>query len=194
MRPLTVLGLTANKRSGKDTLASFLEEEYIQLGYKVYRYAFADELKAITRRYFPTWNGQKTESSGDFVGGRQILEGVGTLVRDLCGSSYWVKKVSEKINATISEHPRDQRLVIIITDIRYRNEADLVKQMGGKIIKIVRDGYNSDSFSAEMGVSDMVLKLDHILENNGTIQQLQQKAIQLIQKMHGEQAHALQNN
>ena len=56
---------------------------------------------------------------------------------------------------------------IIVSDIRFQNERDFIKSMGGIIIKIERSGLGVQSHSSEQ-LDD--LQYDYKIENNGSLE------------------------
>lgn len=59
---------------------------------------------------------------------------------------------------------------IVITDMRFPNEEDMIKSYGGHIIRISRPGFDSDGHRSESSID--LIDYDYLIENNGTIEQL----------------------
>jgi energy-coupling factor transporter ATP-binding protein EcfA2 len=135
-----IIGLSGKKRSGKDTLAGFLA----QLMPHTVCVAFADALKnevaqatGFTREYME-------EHKDNF---RLILQGWGTdFRRKLCGEDYWIHRTVEQIN-WLRRLPVPPAL-IIVTDCRFKNEAETVRQLGGLMVRVVKIGSASDDAHA----------------------------------------------
>jgi hypothetical protein len=67
---------------------------------------------------------------------------------------------------------KNNSVKIIVTDIRFQNEADAIRSLGGDIVKIVRiSNENIDNHISEQ--HDFLP--DIIVYNNGNIQDLQNK-------------------
>lgn len=111
------IALVGNMRSGKDTFADILINES---GYT--RIAFADELKRICKELFPEQftNGNKP---------RKILQDVGQCMRNI-DSDVWVKALGRKIEQCSDKN-------IVITDVRYQNEVDYLRDNGFIIVQII---------------------------------------------------------
>lgn len=153
-----IVGLNGNAGSGKDTVGLGLA----QSRWEYERLAFADVLKDLALRI--GWSGRKDEE------GRKLLEDLGEGVRVVLGADAWVKPVRE----TILSNPRKR---YVITDMRYPNEAELVRNLGGMCIRVVRPGYSPG------GPSDRKLGgygFDAQLLNTGSVPQLQRSALKLI--------------
>jgi hypothetical protein len=75
---------------------------------------------------------------------------------------------------------------IVISDGRFIDEIALVKKYNGIVIKIVRDdNKHIDMHSSEKQIDN--LPYDNIIYNNGTIQQLRDKLIDIIQLTQSDQ-------
>lgn len=111
------VALVGNMRSGKNTFGDILVKEY---GYT--EISFADELKRICKELFPEQfkNGNKP---------REILQNVGQCMRSI-DYDVWVKALDRKI-----KHYDGKNLVI--TDVRYPNEVDYLRNNGFIIVQII---------------------------------------------------------
>ena len=97
-------------RSGKDTVAEYLEKEY---GF--YRTAFADPLKELCVDYFK-WDGVKDTK------GRNFIIGIAQAVKNI-DPYFWVKKTYEQIKRKDVTN-RD----IVISDLRFEEELWILSQ------------------------------------------------------------------
>lgn len=116
-----VIGLCGYARAGKDTAA----EALILLGWE--RVAFADPLKAIAREL--GWDGQKNKA------GREFLQTLGSSVRAHLHVDAWVDATVRHIQAINGD--------VIVTDVRYPNEAQALRSLGALIIRIDRPGVSA---------------------------------------------------
>lgn len=154
-----ILGLCGLRGHGKDTFARILGEHDTSLQ----RLAFADELKRICRlvfglteyqvsvlegkerplsapikldAYLPqleTATGLKMKPTGlTATTPREVLQYVGTDYVRNSNPTYWLDKVSGRISAS----PRDANFVV--TDVRFPNEAERIRQIGGMIVRVHR--------------------------------------------------------
>jgi len=130
------------KRVGKDTAARFLCSHLRIAGkYRNVKVCgFADKLKDVCYQLY-SWAGLKTREyyedhqlEKDIVlpaigkSPRQIWIELGTTVGRSIYEHTWIDYLFNHINAE----------VIIIQDMRFPNEADRIKALGGLVIKIVR--------------------------------------------------------
>lgn len=173
-----IIGLLGHKESGKDTLASFLIKDH---GYT--RLAFADDLKALAYDLNPwietdhdgfwrlatlvdmsSWDEAKKEFEV-----RRFLQDLGVSLRER-DPNFWVDRVARRLE--IENGP------IVITDVRFLNEVDLVNGYSGALARIVREEADTaalhDSHVSEHEL-DMVWA-DYTIDNNGTLESLRSAA------------------
>lgn len=68
---------------------------------------------------------------------------------------------------------------VVVDDMRFPNEAELVKKMGGELWKIVRPGLvNEFRHPSEGGLDDY--KFDQVIRNDDTLENLRKKVYELI--------------
>lgn len=180
-----VIGLLGFAQSGKDTAAGFLAE----FGFK--RLAFADILRDSVYALNPIvpmplegapdhwarvqdivdWKGWDV-AKVEYPEIRALLQRMGTEVgRSLYGENFWVERVTNQIRKafepTPGVHPRDKRFVI--TDVRFQNEADAIRELGGKVYKIQRPGTGAVNSHVSDAGQDSIL-VDAIIPNAGTLE------------------------
>lgn len=164
-----IVGINGPAGSGKDSIAQVLVE---RAGYK--RIGFADELKAMLYDLNPTiiiysddegiTETEKLANLVDEMGYneaklaypeiRRLLQVFGTEVVRSRVPNFWLDRVDDKIAAAFMDgHPG-----IVITDVRFPNEANYIRQRGGIVCRIETD-YNviegeNRQHSSETSMSD----------------------------------------
>jgi len=175
-----IIGLTASKRSGKDTLADYLVKEH---GY--IKMSFAEPLKEICRILFDftdeQLHGDKKEEIDEYwkVTPRKVLQFIGTdLLRDQLsnimpdiGNNIWLEIMKKKI----LKNPNQK---IVIADLRFNNEIEFIKELGGIIIRINRTNNNNDNHESEKLIN--TFNVDYELNNNGTKEDLYKQMFNII--------------
>lgn len=171
-RGYSIIGLTGYAQSGKDTLANILVEKY---GYR--RVAFADAIRDFLYEVNPIIGFTATEPSYlrtrvDRDGWeetkkspevRRLLQDIGVSARKLFGENFWV---NQALGPMALAHPK-----IVVTDVRFTNEANTLKANGGQIWRVKRVGV--DAVNAHVSESQMDgYPVDQIFLNNGTIEDL----------------------
>jgi hypothetical protein len=129
--PLQLIGLVGRKGVGKDTAALYLERVH---GFK--RLAFADSLKTVCTALYnvdpsvfhdPALKEEPIDGWG--VTPRHIMQTVGTdMVRAHLGDDFWIRRVA-------SELPQEGH--VVISDVRFKHEADFIRSRGGLLVRIV---------------------------------------------------------
>lgn len=186
---LNLIGLTGLAGSGKDEAAKAL----VAQGWK--RDAFADRMRTAllalnpiiafdVERYGPEtgecivmerlaviverlgWDRAKREY--DEV--RRLLQKFGTEAgREIHGEDCWVDALFADWDAL--------RSPLVVTDVRFNNEANAIRARGGKVVRITRPGVEPlpGNHASEAGVSASFI--DYEISNVGTIAQLHEATL-----------------
>lgn len=180
--PVYIIGLTGLKRAGKDTVAATLAK----IGYK--HVAFAHWLKQACASVFDLSEAQLHGSDADKetidarwgVSARTLLQAVGTeLFRDALprvlpqlacrGETLWCYRMRMWLNAL------PPSTFVVISDLRFPDEAALVHELGGVVVRVVRPGGTgtggTDTHASECGQA--AIKADIHLLNDGTLADLE---------------------
>lgn len=115
---LYVIGVSGKAGAGKDSLVDYMQEELAARGIASDRFAFAKGVKLFGERYF----GEICDPVVKDRVSRLVLQGIGQMMRAEVSSQYWVERARERI--TCKAESVDEDLVVFITDVRYKNEAD----------------------------------------------------------------------
>lgn len=213
-----LIGIMGLKGSGKDTIAKMLPLEWNRM-------AFADTLKDITSILFGWDRGMlegSTESSRKWreevseywakeLGNKKFtprlaLQTLGTDVfREHFDRDIWVKVLKHRIINSNSD--------IVVTDVRFPNEAKMIKEMGGIIVQVIRgelpewwevaSKWNKDEHYPKddtLGFIDKegklsgvhpseyslagVIEPDYVIHNDGTLDDLHIKVNEMLKKLY----------
>jgi hypothetical protein len=137
-----IIGLRGPKRVGKNYTAGLIRGLLKPNHYVFGDLGFADALKEEVAQALnvsiEVLNGPLKETF------RPILQWWGTeFRRNLYGENYWVDKLKAKVQrmeTDMAERFRNIPLVLVVTDVRFPNEAELIKSLGGQLWNITRDG------------------------------------------------------
>jgi len=143
-----IIGLIGRARAGKDTVAARLVEAH---GYV--RVAFADALREVALAFDPIivpvetaspahpWAAARLseiinqygweEAKDRYPEVRRTLQRLGCAIRDQ-DRDFWVRIVHGKIN--------DETRPVVVSDVRFANEATMLRQLGGRLVRVVRPG------------------------------------------------------
>ena len=155
-----VLGLAGHKSSGKDTLAALLAP------YGFRRVAFAEPLKAACRAIFGFTEAQmcdpaQKEQPDPYWGftPRWAMQRLGTEgVRGAVADDVWTR--------AFLRHVSDQEGPFVVTDVRFQNEVDAIRSLGGRVFLVQRAGCTGDSHASEALASQPEL-FDGVVRNDG---------------------------
>lgn len=100
---------------------------------------------------------------------RGVWQDIGSSFRNSIHPDVWALRCLAKID--VINNVNNNNTLIIVPDVRYDNEATLLKQAGATIIKVVRDGIEEvRAHESEGGISTSLV--DIVIHNNGSIQDL----------------------
>lgn len=158
-----LIGIAGKAGSGKDTLASWLENRY-----DFRRYSFADPIKEMiaTGLGIPLsdlYDRKKKEEINPLYGvsPRVMAQTLGTeWGRNIVCDDIWLK-------ATMQRMQHEGTVRAVIADVRFDNEAQFIIDNGGVLVEIKRDGCNGAvgivGHASEAGIS---VPVDVIIDNN----------------------------
>jgi hypothetical protein len=95
--------------------------------------------------------------------------------RDLIRKDIWVLRAESEIqkNASNPMHPQGT----VISDVRFENEADIIRNRNGIIIHVIRDRTDDVEKDVRLHGSEKGISIhenDLLLNNNGTITELRE--------------------
>lgn len=151
-----IIGLHGAKGSGKDYFYESLVAKYPDKDIR--KIAFADPIKqkvmfifglhdeAAYDEFKRTSVNFDLHNSRFFQSGRHIVREIGMLMR-----SYDPHQFTTYVRNEIEKAPD---AIWCITDVRFGNEVCLLELMGGKIVKIRREGVHFDGHASETELDD----------------------------------------
>lgn len=171
---MKLIGITGRARSGKDTAAGFLTEQ----GWVQYR--FADPLKAAVRVMFGLTrehtDGALKEQTIPHLGvsPRRLMQTLGTeWGREVIADDLWLR-VADKVLADVEEQGAPG---VVISDVRFPNEAEWVRSRGGQVVEIIRpDTEAVAAHVSEAGAGEP----DVTISNAGTFHALRERVLQVV--------------
>ena len=159
-----IFGLTGKIGSGKTALLDNIKG-CVKLNFKEplvreIENNFPDLLRELRKLYKAKTNKQLFEEKKPLV--RALLQNYGTDVRRTEDDDYWIKKIIDRLPS--------RNKCVIIGDVRFINEAKMIREFGGKIIRITRENTDNGSHKSELEMNKIIA--DHTIENNGTIEEM----------------------
>ena len=165
--PKRLIGIMGQARVGKDTAATYLCDTY-SMG----TYAFADPIKdMLTGLFGDLFREGDRELPISWLGKspRQLMQTLGTQWgREQVHPDLWVL-VADQMWKKYQELGWGSG--VVLSDVRFRNEAEWILAQGGLLISLSRDGADTvaDHVSEQQIPFDLA---QHTIENNGTLFQL----------------------
>lgn len=169
MKPPLLLGLSAPIGAGKDTAAHYLEEEY---GFAVTAFAepVLDMLGALAQHVDVdgAWLVERAlkEKPMPVLGRsyRELARSLGdSWGRHLQSDTWWVRIVHHK---WCQARARGDNL--LVTDVRYVNEADWLRINGGHLVALERDDHAFDTRAHRSEFEAAQLRPEHRISNSST--------------------------
>lgn len=201
-----IIGILGLKGSGKDTIGNYLIDNY---DFK--KLAYADSLKDAICCIFG-WDREMmegaTEESRNWreivdpywgFSPRQMMQKIGTdLFRNHFSDDVWIKSLKLKLQNIKTD--------VVITDCRFDNEINLIKEMGGKVImvertfptwKVITSSYKNGIITKARAETELKKtsihesewrcylydNIDYYIYNSGTIEELHESIEKLICKV-----------
>lgn len=159
-----LIGLAGKKESGKTTTANYIRDLILNVNpeAEIHILNFADPLKEEVAK--------ACEVTVDFIEKnkpkfRTILQWWGTeFRREMFGSDYWVEKFLTKVKTL------NNNAIVIVGDIRFLNEVNTIRYVGGKLWKLTRKSSNTnqDSHKSETEL-DSVVFWDAVIDNSQSL-------------------------
>ena len=117
---------------------------------------------------------------------RELLQLLGTeFGREMIHTDIWVMRAMRSV-----QKAREEGLAgVVITDVRFDNEAAAIREEGGFIIEVVRPGDGCLSGAAAQHASEAGISREHILAsigNYGTLDDLASSVDAVIESLHAD--------
>ena len=170
-------------RSGKGTIAKYLENYYQDLNKKVIISPYTKYLK----KYIEDITGEKIDDDNK---PRELLQKI---------SSDLIKKELNKHNFFIDRQLEDLEIysyfadIIIIPDVRFEKEIEVIKERYSKVISIgvTRPNYQSDLTKEQLNdITETSLdnyeKYDYVIINDESIKQLHTNLLKILEEIKKE--------
>jgi len=197
----SLVGLVGKKRSGKDTFASALVDNgWARVAFADPLKATMLDLdpevpvkhlshgSAILAGYWRLSALVKLvgwEAAKEVPEVRRLLQAHGVAIRQHVDPDVWVDaafqavdrfRQGDEIKSWDGTLLLDTSRSVVITDVRFPNEAERIKEEGGKLVRIVRPGLDtSDEHISETALDDF--PVDITVANDSTVNDLRAKAL-----------------
>jgi hypothetical protein len=183
-----IIALTGFKRTGKNTVTTYLKSNY-----NFVEYAFANPIKEISHSIF-NWKPEDDEALKEVIdpiwgiSRREFWQWFGTEAmqyhlpdafpsyKEKIGRTVWSARFEQK-------YLEDPTINYAVSDFRFPHEEKLLKKLGACTVKVVnRNIKNMDMHESEMYIDS--LKCDFVLINESTIGDLHIQIDKLMQTIY----------
>lgn len=173
---MQIIMISGKARSGKDTLADFLIKHLEKENKKVCKIQISQYIKYYAIKYFG-WDGEEETKP------RDLLNTLGTdIIRNKIDPDFHINRLIEDIKVLSYFYD-----TFIVSDVRFPGEIEKVKNNYDNVltIRIKRD---SDELSTNQKSNITETALDSFndfdieIDNNGTLEELEAKAVSIIKK------------
>ena len=203
---MELIGLVGKAGSGKDTVANMLVDKgyirvasadtmkddlcrYLDIPHNEFEQYKNIPLKAVhTEHGYHHMDGfdrfGKNRIYGKFAFNfslRRLLQQYGMDMRDHFGPDYWISRSVKNILDTEEVFVEESKKQVVISDIRFQNEWDYVKSMGGRIV-LIKGREELTKEEQKQHVTEQLatnpsteIEADVIITNNGSLQDLKDK-------------------
>lgn len=160
-----IIGLVGKKHSGKDTFYANCLELFLNgdITLQPKRFAFADSLKEVVSMELGISVSEINKNKPLY---RTKLQEIGVAKRQL-DKEFWINELAKKL-LRYELHEAKVPSLVIITDVRFLNEAEFLHKLKAKLIRITRPSTDND---IDKHISETELELinyDYPLENRGS--------------------------
>ncbi|MFS8158836.1 MAG: hypothetical protein ACMG6E_01230 [Candidatus Roizmanbacteria bacterium] len=178
-----IIAFSGKYKVGKDTAAELVQQETESTGLRVQQLKFAANLKVVVA----TITGTSIDDNYSEEGKAKLVpalnktlgklqQDVGIILRQHLHPDIWVIPVLQQC----LRGAREGIDLTIISDCRFKNEANAIREAGGKVIRINRDIESYDgrdpNHISETDLDDYP-DFDAVILNDGTIEQFRQALI-----------------
>lgn len=194
------IAICGKANTGKNTLANLLDQEvftqkhHTDNPYKAVFMAFADPIKEIVLTMFPQAkkdclygpSALRSEVISEAFKGdqpltyRQALIDIGTHAREY-NDLVWIQNFQNRYEKIRTKNTK----LVIVTDVRFRNEFDHLKKEGFYQIRLYRETglptINHVSETQQNTIADD--EFDYVLHNNRTLDYLKDEVKKIIPKL-----------
>lgn len=170
-----IIGLSGRAGSGKTTVAGMIPAAVVvQLADPLY--AGLSAMLGVPESMLRSPAYKEVPFLGLGKSPRQMMQTLGTeWGRDLIDRSIWIRLLERRIETLESQGVR----TIVVADVRFENEASAIRQMGGEVWRVRRDGpATASSHSSEDGIG--LEEHEPVIENYGTLDDLRERVLQAL--------------
>ena len=167
-----VVGFLGRAGSGKDTCALMIQDDFehvILLSFAGILKRQLSEMLDIEIDHFHD-RGLKEKELETYPGWtpRSLMTWYGSMMKEKFGHDFWIQRLKSKL----SQYDNDNN-IFIITDVRFKEEAEFIRSNQGTIVYVDRDNIlgplPENAHVSEKAVYDTKNQIDHVHIINDTM-------------------------
>lgn len=193
------IAICGKANTGKSTVSKLLYSTLIESsldmeGATIKYLAFADPIKEMIRIAYPEvprkWLYGSSKYRAEIIPGasyngvpltvRQCLINIGNDFGRANKPDIWLRNFDVRFQKEVKRNTD----IIIVTDVRFRNEFDHLKSLGFYQIRLMRNEYtkiNDISETNQDGIFDS--EFDYVFHNNGTLNDLENEVKKIVSRL-----------
>lgn len=191
---MILISISGKANTGKNTLSKLLADE-IKSRLSDWKgntfIAFADPIKEIVKIMFPNLpkkylfgssEFRSKQIPGAFKNGepltiRMALTDIGTDFKNY-NYNLWLDVFNKRLAKSF------KKSLVIVTDVRFKNEFDYLKQLGFYQIRIYRDEVVKSSHISETNQDTIKdSEFDYVINNSGTLEDLKAQVTKIVDQL-----------
>lgn len=143
--------------------------------HKIEDYKFLMSLEVIKR----STSGIFSPSANKYLTIRELLQVIGTEICRVISPDIWINIVKSKIHSLQNCIDPDD---ILVTDVRFKDEANMLSKQNAILIRINRDNVKKSDHISETDLDDFEFK--YVIDNNGTFDELFEQVYKIYKQVH----------
>lgn len=187
MRALQLIGLCGRAGAGKTTVGNYLEHEWA-----FEHMAFADPIVNMIGALFddagvpaPFIDDRTLKETPTSIGFsyRHLAQTLGTEWGRSLAPDFWLRIAQAKLRIA-----RQHGAHVVISDVRFANEAAWIQHHGGLLVRVLRDEGDGERREVRAHASEQewaALGVDHELLNHGSVTTLKDQVDRLVGNLLG---------
>lgn len=190
------IAICGKANTGKNTLSKMIKNQLRLSAHETSSMAFADPIKEMIRIMFPSiprkylygsskWRNEvvpEVFKEGKPLTIRQLLIDIGTGLGRGYKETVWLDNFDLRLKKVLKNK---RNKMIIVTDVRFRNEFNHLQNQGFYMIRLLRDNdspkINHVSETNQESILDE--EFDYVVDNNSSLKSLQGKVSEIIKQM-----------
>jgi hypothetical protein len=171
-----IIGFTGRKGAGKSAAAAVVQK----FGFEPMSFAWT--IKQMARTLLLNLGLDEQQIVSAQLDKKQIILPLGISYRYLCqtlGTEWGRHHLHPDVWVMVTRHLMKQHTRVVFDDVRFENEAAMIRDAGGLIVHIERQGVEDDAHQSEKGI--LLNDKDVLIFNNRGMDYLESAVMHVVQ-------------